>query len=120
MTATRDIDATANFAVKGFNAAPYLSGNGRVLTFLSGFNFPGAGANKNTDFNGEIFIHKLGDAVNAVTQVTQTNARSVIPINGPENVLAASTRPLNFDGTKMVFESSGDFAGKNSDKTREV
>lgn len=120
VTATRDIDATANFAVKGFNAAPYLSGNGRVLTFLSGFNFPGASANKNTDLNGEIFIHKLGDAVNTVTQVTQTNARSVIPINGPENVLAASTRPLNFDGTKMVFESSGDFAGKNSDKTREI
>ncbi len=120
VTATRDIDATANFAVKGFNAAPYLSGNGRVLAFLSGFNFPGATANKNTDFNGEIFIHKVGDAVNTVTQITQTNGRSAIPINGPENIIGASTRPLNFDGTRMVFESSGDLTGKNADKTREL
>lgn len=120
VTATRDVDATVNFAVRGFNSAPYLSGNGQVLAFLSGFNFPGATANRNTDFNGEIYTHRVGDAVNTVTQITRTDGRSTIPINGPENVLGASTRPLSFDGTKLVFESSGDLGGKNADKTREV
>ena len=120
VTATRDVDATANFAVRGFNSAPYLSGNGQVLVFLSGFNFPGATANRNADFNGEIYTHRVGDAANTVTQITRTDGRSAIPINGPENVIGASTRPLNFDGTKLVFESSGDLGGKNADKTREV
>lgn len=120
VTATRDVDATTNFTVRGFNTSPYLSGNGQVLAFLSGFNFPGAAANKNTDFNGEIFVHRAGDPVNTVTQITNTTGRSAVPFNGVETVLAAGTHPLNFDGTKLVFESSGDFAGKNSDKTREV
>lgn len=120
VTATRDVDATANFTVRGFNTNPMLSGNGQVLVFLSGFNFAGAAANKNADFNGELFTHRLGDPVNRVRQVTETNGRSVVPISGPENLLAASTKPLNFDGTKLVFESSGDFVGKNADKTREL
>lgn len=120
VTATRDADATANFTVRGFNTNPILSGNGQVLVFLSGFNFPGASANKNADFNGELFLHRLGDPVNRVRQVTETNGRSVIPFNGPENVLVAATKPLNFDGTRLVFESSGDFVGRNADKTREL
>lgn len=120
VTATRDIDTTVSFAVRGFNSSPYLSGNGSVLLFLSAFNFAGAAAGKNTDFNGELFVHNVGDAVNTVRQVTETSAKSAVPPNGPENVLPPGTHPLNFDGTKLVFESSGDFAAKNSDKTREV
>jgi uncharacterized protein (TIGR03437 family) len=36
------------------------------------------------------------------------------------NVLLAFTHPISSDGTKLVFESAGDFAGKNSEKLREV
>jgi hypothetical protein len=36
------------------------------------------------------------------------------------NVLVAFTRPLNNAGTLMVFESAGDFAANNADKTREL
>jgi len=120
VTATRDIDATVNFVVRGFNSNPHLSGNGRVLAFLSGFNFSGASANKNTDFNGEIFIHKVGDQTNTFTQVTDTSGASAVPLSGAVNLLPAFTHPLSADGTKLVFESSGDMAAKNSDKTREV
>jgi uncharacterized protein (TIGR03437 family) len=123
VTVTRDADATVNFVVKGFNANPYLSGNGQRLVFLSGFNYPGANANKNTDFNGEIFYYNLGDPANTVTQVTDTIGSSTlpaVPANGVVNVLAAFTHPLSSDGTKLVFESAGDFAGKNAEKLREV
>ncbi|MCI0523999.1 MAG: hypothetical protein L0Y75_01945, partial [Acidobacteria bacterium] len=108
VTASRDIDATVNFVVRGFNSNPHLSGNGRVLAFLSGFNYSGASANKNTDFNGEIFIHKIGDQTNAFTQVTDTSGASAVPLSGAVNLLPAFTRPLSADGTKLVFESSGD------------
>lgn len=120
VTITRDVDATVNFVVRGFNSSPNLSGNGKVLAFLSAFNFPGAAANKNTDFNAEIFIYKIGDPANAMRQVTETNEKSAVPINGAENLLAAATEPLSFDGSKLVFESSGNFVAKNADKTREV
>jgi uncharacterized protein (TIGR03437 family) len=120
VTATRDQDATANFTVRGFNTNPILSGNGQSLVFLSGFNFSGPAAGKNADFNGELFVHRIGDPVNRVLQVTETSGRSAVPFNGPENLLVASTKPFNFDGTKLVFESSGDFVGKNADKTREL
>jgi uncharacterized protein (TIGR03437 family) len=36
------------------------------------------------------------------------------------NLLVAFTRPFNNAGTLLVFESAGDFAGGNADKTREV
>ncbi len=123
VTVTRDTDATVNFVVKGFNANPYLSGNGQRLVFLSGFNYPGANANKNTDFNGEIFTYKVGDPVNTFTQVTDTIGSSTspaVPANGVVNVLVAFTHPLSSDGTKLVFESAGDFAGKNTEKLREI
>jgi uncharacterized protein (TIGR03437 family) len=120
VTASRDVDAIVNFAVKGFNSNPMLSGNGRVLSFLSGFNYTGANANKNSDFNGEIFIHKIGDPANAFTQLTETTGNSAVPLGGVMNQLPAFSRPLNADGTRMVFESAGDMAGKNSDKTREI
>lgn len=119
-TATRDIDATVNFVVRGFNSNPYLSGNGQTLAFVSGFNFPGAAANKNTDFNGEIFTYKTSDAANTMRQVTDTTGNPAVPANGVMNVMLAFTHPINSDGTKLVFESAGDFAGKNSEKLREV
>jgi len=120
VTASRDVDATVNFVVRGFNSNPVLSGNGRVLAFLSGFNYAGANANKNSDFNGEIFIYKIGDQPNTFTQVTETSGNSAVPFNGVMNLLPAFTHPLSADGTKLVFESAGDPAAKNSDKTREV
>lgn len=119
-TATRDVDATVNFNVRGFNANPYLSGNGQTLAFISGFNFAGATANKNTDFNGEIFTHKIGDPANTMRQITETTGNPAVPANGVMNVMLAFTHPINSDGTKLVFESAGDFAGKNSEKLREV
>lgn len=125
VTATRDVDATTNFIVQGFNGAPYLSGNGQVITFLSSFNFPGTSANANPDFNAELFVHKVGDPVNRLTQVTRTDGLPATPLlllagHRSLNVLSAGTRPINFDGTKVVFESAADLAGKNSDRTREV
>lgn len=120
VTVTRDVDATVNFSVRGFNANPYLSGNGQTLAFLSGFNFSGATANKNTDFNGEIFTYKVGDPANTTRQVTETTGNPAVPSNGVMNVMLAFTHPLSGDGTKLVFESAGDFAGKNTEKLREV
>jgi len=120
VTISRDVDATVNFVVKGFNSNPYLSGNGQRLVFLSGFNYAGANANKNTDFNGEIFSYKIGDPVNTFTQVTDTTGSPAVPANGVMNVLIAFTHPLSTDGSKLVFESAGDLAGKNSEKLREV
>lgn len=120
VTVSRDIDATTNFVVKGFNANPFLSGNGQKLVFLSGFNYSGANANKNTDFNGEIFAYKIGDPINTFTQVTDTTGSPAVPSNGVMNVMIAFTHPLSADGNKLVFESAGDLAGKNSEKLREV
>jgi uncharacterized protein (TIGR03437 family) len=131
VTVTRDVDATANFTVKGFNANPHLSGNGRVLAFLSGFNFAGANANKNADFNGEIHLHTIGDSANTVTQVTDTTGTAIVPtltqlgiyvVDGaaPMNLLPAFTDPLNRDGSLLVFESAGNFNSLNADKTREL
>ena len=34
VTATRDVDATVNFVVRGFNSNPFLSGDGRTLALL--------------------------------------------------------------------------------------
>jgi uncharacterized protein (TIGR03437 family) len=131
VTVSRDVDATVNFVVKGFNSRPVLSGNGQVMVFLSGFNYPSANANKNSDFNGEIFLYRVGDPNNTFRQVTETNGNPgantdlpALPANGVVNVLAASTHPLSSDGTKLVFESSGNLAGKNADsanlRTREL
>jgi uncharacterized protein (TIGR03437 family) len=135
-TATRDVDATVNFTVRGFNGPPHLSGDGRTLAFISGFNFAGANANKNTDFNGEIYLYKVGDSANTVTQVTDTTVADstdgpVVPqltqsgfyiknSAAPMNLLPADTRPLNRDGSLITFESAGNFDSGNADKTREV
>src|SRR6185436_1717255 len=120
VTITRDADSIVNFVVKGFNSNPNLSGDGRKLAFLSGFNFPGAAANKNTDFNGEIFIQNVGDPANTVLQLTDTTGTAATPFNGPINLLPTFVRPFNRTGSLFVFESAGNFANKNTDKTREV
>lgn len=123
VTVSRDIDATSNFAVRGFNSNPFLSGNGQSLVFLSGFNYPGAGAGRNADFNGEIFLYKVGDAANSFTQVTETDQTAnapAVPLGASVNVLPFGTRPLSSNGQRLVFESSGNFENKNADKSREV
>jgi uncharacterized protein (TIGR03437 family) len=135
VTASRDVDATSGFTVKGFNAAPIPSGDGRSVVFLSGFNYPGANANKNSDFNGELFIYKVGDPTNAFTQVTDTTGVAIVPTfvtdsnlnviytlnaNAPVNMLNSATRPLNRDGSLLTFESAGNFTNNNADKTREL
>lgn len=132
VTATRDVDATVNFVVRGFNANPHLSGDGRRVAFLSGFNYAGTSANRNADFNGEIFIHNLGDPLNSFTQVTETSGTAIttqinvqtgqlfVPGNAPVNLLHASGQPFNRDGSLLTFESSGNLDNNNSDRTREV
>ncbi|MCI0339521.1 MAG: hypothetical protein L0226_18260 [Acidobacteria bacterium] len=132
VTLSRDEDATVNFVVKGFNSSPKLSGNGQVMAFLSGFNYPGANANKNSDFNGEIFFYRVGDPVDSFTQVTDTTGIALVPVlagdgatfvldgNAPMNLLAAYTHPINHDGTLMVIESAGNFDNNNADRTREL
>lgn len=131
VTATRDADSIVNFTVRGFNSAPKLSGDGRTLAFLSGFNYAGANANKNSDFNGEIHLYKIGDTANTVTQVTETTGTAIVPqltVSGfygidpsaPMNLLPYGTRPLNRDGSLMVFESAGNYGSNNADKTREL
>jgi uncharacterized protein (TIGR03437 family) len=132
VTASRDVDATSNFIVRGFNSAPLLSGDGRTMVFISGFNYPGPNANNNTDLNGELFIWKAGDPMNTFTQVTNTTGVAVVPrfdantlfffLNplAPMNALNSVTHPLSADGSLLVFESGGNFTNNNADKTREV
>lgn len=120
VTISRDVDATVNFEVRGFNGVPHLSGNGQVLAFISGFNYPGTNSGTNLDFNGEVFIYRRGDATNTFRQLTTTLGSSAVPNTGVMNLLPAFTRPLNAAGTLLVFESAGDFAAKNTDKTREI
>lgn len=120
VTISRDEDAIDGFTVKGFNAAPQFSGNGQVLAFVSGFNYPGANANRNADFNGEVFLYRTVDDANTFRQLTETTGTAAVPFNGAMNILPSFTRALDFSGNRMVFESAGDFAGSNSDKTREI
>ena len=122
VTRSRDVDATVNFQVRGFNSNPFLSGNGNRLVFVSGFNYPGPNAGNNTDFNGEIFIYNVGDAINTFTQVTNTTTDSAppVPSGGAVNLLSPFTRHLSKDGSLLVFESSGNLSNTNSDKSREI
>ncbi len=120
VTISRDIDAQDLFDIKGFNGAPHLSGNGQVLAFISAFNYPGANAGNNPDFNGEIFLYRRGDPGNTFRQLTNTTGTAAVPDISPVNVLPAFTRPLSADGNRLVFESAGDFANRNANKTREL
>lgn len=120
VTISRDEEATVGFTVRGFNSSPQLSGNGQRLVFVSAFNYPGANANKNADFNGEIHLYEVGDAANTFRQLTETTGTAAVPFNQPVNVLASFTRAFDFSGNKLVFESAGDLTGSNADKTREL
>lgn len=132
VTVSRDVDATANFLVKGFNSRPILSGNGRVMVFISGFNYPGANANKNADFNGEIFTYNVGDANDTFTQITETTLTAIVPFrdpnsglygvdpNAPMNLLPSGTHPINRDGTLLVIESAGNLNNTDSNRVRNL
>ncbi len=120
VTISRDVDAMVGFEVRGFNGVPHLSGNGQVLAFISGFNYPGTNSGNNPDFNGEIFVYRQGDPANSFRQLTNTTETPAVPFGGSMNLLQAFLRPLNSAGTLLVFESAGDFAGTNADKTREL
>jgi uncharacterized protein (TIGR03437 family) len=122
VTDKRESEALVNFTPRGFNGNPFLSGDGKVLAFLSAFNYAAAGATvNNSDFNGEIFVYRVGDPKNQVTQVTNTKDEDIaFPTGSPVNVLSTGTRHLNNAGTLLVFESSADLGGLNADKTREV
>jgi uncharacterized protein (TIGR03437 family) len=122
VTDKRESEALVNFTPRGFNGNPFLSGDGKVLAFLSAFNYAAAGAAvNNSDFNGEVFIYRVGEAKNQVTQVTNTKDEDIaFPTGSPVNVLSTGTRHLNNAGTLLVFESSADLGGLNADKTREV
>ena len=61
VTHKRIDEGILDFDVKGFISNPFLSGDGRTLAFLSGFNF--GGTPSNPDLNGEIFIYKVGDPI---------------------------------------------------------
>ena len=60
------------------------------------------------------------DAANSFRQLTATTGNPATPSNGPMNSLPTFVRPLDFAGTWLVFESAGDFAGMNADRTREI
>ena len=120
VTVSRDVDATENFVVKGFNNNPVLSGNGQVMAFLSAFNYPGTSGGNNLDFNGEIFIFRTQDPANTFRQLTATTGTAAVPANGPNNIMVAFARSFDFSGNNLVFESAADLSGTNADKTREI
>jgi uncharacterized protein (TIGR03437 family) len=107
------------FEVKGFIANPFISGDGKTVAFLSGFNF--GGTVNNADLNGEIFLYKVGDAINQVTQVTNTTELAEVPEDGAVNVLSRFSKHLSDDGSLLVFESTGGTAPvKTGEKIRDV
>jgi len=120
VTVSRDADATENFVVKGFNDFPALSGNGQVLAFVSGFNYAGTTTPNNADFNGEIFTFRTQDPANTFRQLTATTGTAAVPAGGPLNLMVRFSRPLDFSGNNLVFESAADLSGTNADKTREI
>ena len=120
VTVSRDADATENFVVKGFNDFPALSGNGQVLAFVSGFNYAGTTTPNNADFNAEIFTYRTQDPANTFRQLTATTGTAAVPAGGPLNLMVRFSRPLDFSGNNLVFESAADLSGTNADKTREI
>ncbi|HKX29503.1 MAG TPA: hypothetical protein VJ302_17565 [Blastocatellia bacterium] len=117
VTYKRISEGTAGFEVKGQNGFPFLSGNGRILAFNSSFNFGGS----NTDLNNEIYLYRIGDPTNQVTQVTNTTDYADVPTDGSINVLGASSKHLSDDGSWLVFESAGGVTPtKTGGKVRDV
>lgn len=119
VTHKRVAEGLDGFEVKGFIANPFISGDGKTVAFLSGFNF--GGTVSNTDLNGEIFLYKVGDAINQVTQITNTTAQAEVPEDGAVNVLSRFSKHLSDDGSLLVFESTGGTAPvKTGEKIRDV
>jgi len=119
VTHKRIDEGILDFDVKGFISNPFLSGDGATLAFLSGFNF--GGAVSNADLNGEIFIYKVGDPINQVTQVTNTSETADVPADGAVNVLSRFSKHLSDDGSLLVFESAGGASPvKTGERIRDV
>jgi|GEM_PF-1162474 len=114
VTRKRIDEGISGFDAKGFISNPFLSGDGKTLAFLSGFNF--GGTPSNADLNGEIFIYKVGDPINQVAQVTNTAETADVPEDGAVNVLSRFGKHLSDDGSLLVFESAG---GASPTKTGE-
>jgi uncharacterized protein (TIGR03437 family) len=132
VTVSNRADRPPSFLVEGFNSTPRLSGNGETLVFVSDYNYDN---NKNSDWNEEFFHCRLSD--NNILQVTQTESprntyKAVVPIfdpvnlifsidvSAPTNLLDPNSKPLNLDGTRLVFESSGNINGSNMNKARQI
>jgi uncharacterized protein (TIGR03437 family) len=115
VTHKRIEEGILDFDARGFISNPFLSGNGKVLAFLSGYNF--GGTVSNADLNGEIFVYKVGDPINQVTQITNTTDVAEVPEDGAVNVLSRFGKHLSDDGSLLVFESAG---GTSPTKTGEL
>ncbi|MGH9935947.1 MAG: hypothetical protein ACREAM_06855, partial [Blastocatellia bacterium] len=119
ITHKRIDEGISGFEAKGFISNPFLSGDGKTLAFLSGFNF--GGTPSNADLNGEIFIYKIGDPINQVTQVTNTSETADVPEDGAVNVLSRFGKHLSDDGSLLVFESAGGASPvKTGERIRDV
>lgn len=100
-------EGLSGFEAKGFISNPSLSGNGKVLAFLSGYNFSGTATVNNSDLNGEVFVYRIGDPLNQVTQITNTSSQATVPEDGAINVFSRFSKHLSDDGNLLVFESAG-------------
>jgi uncharacterized protein (TIGR03437 family) len=119
VTHKRIDEGILNFEARGFISNPFISGDGKTLAFLSGFNF--GGAVSNADLNGEIFLYKVGDPINQVTQVTNTADTADVPTDGAVNVLSRFSKHLSDDGSLLVFESAGGVSPvKTGERIRDV
>jgi uncharacterized protein (TIGR03437 family) len=107
VTYKRIDEGIALFDVKGFISSPFLSGDGKWLAFMSGYNFNGTAKPNNADLNGEIFLYQVGDPINQVTQVTDTVDTAEVPEDGAVNVLSRFGKHLSDDGSLLAFESAG-------------
>ncbi|HYE74911.1 MAG TPA: hypothetical protein VEF04_16340 [Blastocatellia bacterium] len=106
-TYKRISEGMKDFESKGFIANPSISGNGKTLAFISGFNFSGQAAVNNADLNAEVFLYNVGDPTNQVTQVTNTSDQAKVPEDGAVNVFTRFSKHLSDDGSLLVFESAG-------------
>jgi uncharacterized protein (TIGR03437 family) len=119
VTHKRIDEGIIDFDVKGFISNPFLSGDGRTLAFLSGYNY--GGSPSNADLNGEVFIYKVGDPTNQVRQVTNTSDTADVPSDGAVNVMSRFGKHLSDDGSLLVFESAGGAApAKIGERIRDV
>jgi len=121
ITHKRIDEGIKDFEAKGFISNPFLSGDGKTLAFLSGYNFSGSAAVNNADLNGEIYLYKVGDPINQMTQVTNTTEQAEVPEDGAVNVLSRFSKHLSDDGSLLVFESAGGVAPtKTGERIRDV